>query len=121
MGFLINQERPSNVIVRNNTIGNTGMLLLFDGNDSSRKLDKLVFTGNTASVGRIGAGPEGGTGALNFAVASWTVTGNVLAGVPSSIYPPSNTYVSTMTGYTGSGGVDRTTLNAATANVAIQP
>ena len=81
----------------------------------------MAATHTLAGVGRIGAGPEGGASALSFAVTSWTVTGNVLAGVPASIYPAGNTYLSTVAGYTGPGGVDRAALNTAIANVVVQP
>jgi hypothetical protein len=114
LGIMIS-DRPIGLVIRNNT-SSTGHNFLQMEDAGGRKMETLIVTGNAAESGSIGGGAHGGTDALNWAVQSWTVTGNAFAGTRGT-YPPDNTYLSTLSGYTGPAGVDRNALNAAIAGV----
>ena len=81
------------VTIDHNTITSAQDLLIADPTQVG-----LVFTNNIAPVGEYGVTSSGeeGTAALNAAAPGYVFQGNVIAGANASIYPPNNSYPSSL-------------------------
>ncbi|HEX8087667.1 MAG TPA: hypothetical protein VF762_02365 [Blastocatellia bacterium] len=136
--FMFLLRGPADVTVKRNTVIQTGNIITMD---SLPKSANLTYAGNITAPGSYGmSGTElsEGIASLNGFVSVYDVSGNVLTGRPSYLYPPGNFFPAALTdigfidpannnyqlsqanAYQGKG-VDFAALNAAVAGTVIPP